>query len=142
MISPELIQAAIITQLKANTALINWLTARNAANEIRENEWQGSNFVYPNVRVDLGTQVPVTNGVCHPTQSNLSFSVFSFSEQDSSKQANVLAGLVNAALFNTRLSGTGWASLLIDSDGVLPANRTLERVWQATGLYRVRLYET
>lgn len=142
MISNDLIQAALITTLKADTALVDWLTARNAANEIRENEWQGAAFVYPAVRVEIGPQLPITNGVCHTTQSELTFSIISLSEQDSSQQATTLAGLVNAALFAKRISGTGFASLLIDSDGMPGATRTIERVWQVIAPYRVRLYET
>jgi len=142
MISNDLIQAALITALKADTTLVNWLTARDAANEIRENEWQGAAFTYPAVRIDIGLQLPITNGVCHVSQSELTFSIISLSEKDSSQQATILAGLVNAALFAKRISGTGFASLLIDSDGMPGANRTIERIWQVISPYKVRLYET
>jgi len=142
MISNDLIQAAIVSKLKANSALVAWLTARSAGSEIRESQWQGAVFTYPAVRVDLGTQVPVSNGSCRTSESEMPFSIFSMSESDSSQQADVLAGLVNTALFGKRLSGTGWLSLVIDSDGLTSAVRETQRIWRATGLYTVRIYGT
>ncbi len=97
MISSDLIQAAIISKLKDDTTLVDFLTARASADEIRESQWQGAAFTYPAVRVDLGTQVPIGDGTCVPFQSEVSFSVLSFSEQDSSQQADVLAGLFNSS---------------------------------------------
>ena len=141
MISNDVIQAAIIAKLKANTALVAWLTNLNAGSEIRESQWQGTVFTYPAVRVDLGTQVPgPANGSCHLSESEIPFSVYSMSEADSSQQADVLAGLVNTALFSNRISGTNWTSLVIDSDGLISASREAPRFWRATGLYRVRIY--
>ena len=58
MISNDLVQAAIVAKLKADTTLVAWLTARSAENEIRESQWQGTVFSFPAVRVELGTQEP------------------------------------------------------------------------------------
>jgi hypothetical protein len=142
MISNDLIQAAIIAKLKADNTLVNWLSALDAGAEIREAQWQGTVFVYPAVRVDLGTQVPLANGACHINESEIPFTVYSMSEADSSRQADILAGLVNSALFTKRISGSGWTSLVIDSDGLISAAREAPRFWRATGLYRVRIYGT
>lgn len=142
MISPELIQAAIITTLKANAALIAFLTANSATDEIRETSWQGAQFTYPAVRVEVGTQIPDGNlGTCQTTLSETPFTVLSFGEGNSSLAADELAGLVNGALFGNRVSGTGFASLLINSDGILHATRTGERVWRAMGLYRMKMHQ-
>lgn len=142
MVSNDVFQAAVIAKLKANAALVAWLTARSAGNEIRESRWQGTVFVYPNVRVDVGTQNPLGDGPCYLTNGEATFSCLSFSEGDSSKEADVLAGLVNAALVGKRLSGTGFKSLVIKSDGLTSASRTGERVWRAVGLYRVTINES
>ena len=143
MISPELIQAAIITKLKANIALTDFLTALSAGDEIRESQWTGVTFTYPAVRVEAGTQIPDGDlGTCHTTRSEVPFTVASFSDGDSSRQADTLAGLVNAALFGIRLSGMGFRSMIINSDGLIHAARTAERAWRSVGLYRMRLYET
>jgi len=143
MISPELIQAAIISHLKADTNLIAWLTARSVANEIREANWQGAAFSYPAVRAEAGSQLPgPPTSVCYLTTGEVTFTVQSFDESDSSKETDVLAGLVNTALVGTRINGTGFNSLAIQSDGLTHATRTAERVWRAVGLYRMQIYET
>ena len=142
MISNQLIQAAIITTLKANAALIAWLTARSSGSEIRETSWQGAIFTYPAVRAEIGTQIPDGNlGTCQTILSETPFTVLSFAEGNSSLEADELAGLVNLALFGSRVSGTGFRSLLINSDGVLHATRTGERVWRAMGLYRMKMHQ-
>lgn len=143
MIANNLIQAAIIAELKADSALVDWLTAESAADEIRETQWQGAAFVYPAVRVAAGTQLPDgPTSHCYPTNGETTFTVLSFAEDDSSQNADILAGLVNDALLGKRLSGTGFKSLSIMSNGLSHAIRTGERVWQANGLYRMYIYET
>lgn len=143
MISNELIQQTIISKLKADTPLVNYLTNQSATNEIREAQWQGAQFVYPAVRVQAGGQLPDGNlGSCHTSRSETTITITSHSESDSSREADVLMGLVNAAIFGKRLSGTGFRSMLVDSDSLLKATRENNRVWRGTGLYRVKLYET
>lgn len=143
MISNDVIQASVIARLKANTALVDWLTDRSAGNEIRESSWQGAEFVFPAVRVELGTQVPEDiTSVCYLTNGTMPFTVFSFTEDDSSRNANILAGLVNQVLIGNRLSGTGFRSLLIESDGLTGAQRTVDNLWRAVGLYRAYVFET
>ncbi len=137
MISNDLIQAAIISKLKADSALIEWLTERGSSKEIRENQWQGRSFSYPAVRVDLGTQTEQGNPPCYST---MPFSIYSYTEDDSSQLCDVLAGLVNAALLRKRFSGTGFSSGIVIADGLTSAARSSERVWRAAGLYRCNIY--
>lgn len=141
MISNDVFQAAIVAALKANTTLVDWLTDQGAGDEIRENQWQGAVFVYPAVRIDIGTQTPVGNGPCYLENGEITFTVLSFSENDSSQEADILAGLVNGVLMGARVSGTGFKSLAIRSDGLISASRTGERTWRAAGLYRTQIYE-
>lgn len=137
MISPELVQAGIIAQLKANSALTTWLIDRSAGDEIRENQWQGRQFVYPAIRVDL---LPQTEPGAPPCYSQTLFNVFTFTEGDSSKNCGILAGLVDAALIRKKFSGTGYASGLVITLGSVPPIRTAERLWQALGQYQTNLY--
>lgn len=137
MIDNDLIQAALVAKLKANTALVNWLTTFSAQSEIRESQWQGRDFFYPAVRVELGTQVEEGNPPCY---SAIPFTVYSYSEKDSSREANQLAGYVNDAILRKAVSGTGWISGIIVSDGSIAARRVSERVWQAVNLYRMNIY--
>lgn len=137
MIDNDLIQAAIVAKLKADSALIAFLTTFGAQDEVREFQYQAAGFLYPNVRVDLGTQIEEGNPPCYST---LPFTVYSYSEADSSRQANQLAGYVNDALLRKSVTGSGWHSQLIITDGAIAARRTSERVWQAVNLYRMNVY--
>ena len=137
MISPELIQAGVISKLKADTSLVAWLTDRSAANEIRENQWQGRSFVYPAVRVDLLVQTEPGNPPCF---SQTLFNVFAFAEGDSSKESAILAGLINSALLRKKFSGTGFSSGLVISLGSVPPIRTGERLWQALLQYQTNIF--
>lgn len=143
MIANNTIQAAIISHLKANANLVAYLTAQAATNEIREMEWQAAQFVYPSIRVGVGTQTPDgSTSVCYATNGEATFTVASFGEGDSSYQADELAGLVNDALIGTQITGSGFKSTVVQSDGLTHASRTGERVWRAVGLYRMYIYET
>src|SRR3972149_5151749 len=141
MIDNNALQAAIVAKLKANAPWVAWLAARSASSEIREAQWQGAEFLYPAVRVNVGTQTPTENGPCYKENTEVDFLVSALSEQDSSKEADTLAGLVNTALLGQTLAGTGFSSGLIRSDGLTGAIRLeVDRIWRAFGLYRVNAY--
>jgi hypothetical protein len=137
VIDNDQIQAALVAKLKANTALTTWLSSRSSSDEIREAQYQAAGFLYPAVRVELGTQIEEGNPPCYST---IPFTVCSYSEKNSSQEANQLAGLVADALLRKNVSGSGWHSQLIIADGMIAARRTSERVWQAVNLYRMNIY--
>lgn len=139
MKAPDDVQAAIIAHLKADTALVAWLTARSAQNEIRENQWQGTDFTYPAVRVDLLPQLENGNPPCFSQQL---FNVYGFIEGNSSLEGGDLIELIDAALIRKNIvnSTYGITTGLIISLGTIAPIRTAERVWQATGQYQTNLY--
>lgn len=137
MIDNNEIQAAIVAKLKANTALTTWLAARSTSSEIRESQFAGRDFLYPAVRVEIGTQTEEGNPPCYST---LPFTVYTYSEKNSSQEANELAGLVKDALLRKNVTGSGWRSQLIIADGMIAARRTSQKVWQAVNLYRMNVY--
>ncbi len=141
MVDNAVIQAAIVAKLKADAPLVAWLAARSSGTEIREAQWQGTVFSLPATRVNVGTQTPLENGPCAPYNTDVDFIVTAFSEQDSSKEADTLAGLVNNALLGKSLAGTGFKSGLIRSEGLTGALRVeSDRLWRSFGLYRVNIY--
>lgn len=140
MVSNELVQAAIISKLKANTTLTDFL---GGATAIKELQFQGANFAYPAVRASIGTQQPLgVEESCYETTGEITFSVISFSENDSSRQCDELAGLVYSALKGSQLSGTGFRTLRTQVDSITKSVRIGLRLWQSVGLYRARIYET
>ena len=139
MISPELIQKAVIAKLKANTALV---TALGSADKIKESQYQSTDFVYPAVRVDINEQTPIGNGVDHLKLSTVGWSVRVYSEKDSSFEANDLLGLVLTALFNTQIidatdenSVPHFTMIRIDVTTTQNAIRTAERLWFAEAFF-------
>lgn len=90
MIPNNTVQAAIILFLKSKIAITSLLVDNAGVahpDEIREVEWQGDTFAYPNIRVDLGTQTDAIEET-NCNISNITFSILVFSELYSSKEAN------------------------------------------------------
>lgn len=137
MIDDNDIQAAIVAKLKANAPLIAFLTQFSTQAEIREAAWQGREFLYPAVRVEVTQNRPIGNTPCY---SQATITIYYYSEYDSSKQVNQLAGLGNDTLFEKQLDGTGWYSGIIQLDNRIGGRRQSERVWQATELYRANIF--
>ena len=130
MISNNTVQAGIITYLKSKAAL-TVLLANTYAVEVRENQWQGDEFAYPAVRVDLGTQVPDAD--CE--DATLSVGILCFSESNSSKEADTIAGVVNTLLHRKQFT-SGTVRYLFYSDGLVPAVRQDKQTWRSEALFR------
>ena len=97
-ISNNQIQAGLISKLKNSTALTTGSAV--TANEVREDQWQGTQFNYPNVRVRLLSNTPVESvDSCRRTRFTVSFLVFS--EDSSSLESGEIAGIINTELHNS-----------------------------------------
>jgi hypothetical protein len=141
MVGNDEIQEAIVTRLKADAALVAWLASLSAGDEIRENQWQGTDFTYPAVRIDVETLNPATD-TCHPRNGLATATVFCFSEQKSSRQCNILARLVNEAMINGQLFATGFHSGVIVGAGAVAAFQVATNVWRAANFYRLSVHES
>lgn len=132
MIAINLVQAAIVAHLKSKTALTSTLAN---ANEIRENQWQGNDFAYPNVRVAMGEQNDLVAGSdCNVSVQ--SFSILCFSENPSSKEADTIVGLVKDVLRNISITKNGIHFSRIRCTGLIPAIRKDERTWRSEAMFR------
>jgi len=108
MVSPEVIQAAFITLLKSKPYLVsNVNNSSPNGPEIREDDWNGTDFLYDGVRVAILNMGPFTNGECRPQFSNVFATVSAHSQGSSSRQCAKLAGLVYKALMGELLIGPG-----------------------------------
>ena len=118
------IQAAIVAKLKAATNV----TALVPAVEIRENQWQGVEFDYPNIRVRMISNTPQDFEGCDIVDFTLGVQVHS--EEASSYQADRIAGIIQSVLH-----GHPWstADLLITlrTSNLVPAIRSDARTWRA-----------
>lgn len=138
MISNATIQKALIAKLKANSALTTLL---GGDTEVREQQWQGRDFTYPAIRVNLIQQLPMFSmDPC--SWFSLTFSVYSLSEDRSSYEADALASAVNDALHEKGWSeeSDGFRFHKIRSIGLNSAVRMSERVWRAEAFFNARMH--
>lgn len=135
MIDPTVIQADLLSDLLAFSAMTGLL---KTANEVREDQYQGTVFGYPAIRLQILNQTPIIG----PEQcdlATLAFSVRCFAEEASSKMAETLAGLANSRFHRRNFHGTGWMSWL-RSAGLIGAMRVDERLWRAEALFTGTVY--
>lgn len=144
MISHASFQEQIIEELQAFTTLV----ALVAEEEIREYYYQGTEFGYPNIRVDVRPQVPDGTGNCRLQHSVMNFAVIFNSESDSSLECEQIGFQVVEALFGRQLQdtvpsqGPTWKSLRIDLINLGGPIRTGERTWSGQAIFRCRVTET
>ena len=89
MSTPVLFTEAWIADLKSRASLTS-LLVNGGAEEIREAEWQGTDFQYPNIRVSLDFMPPIEG--CGPIDADVYLEVFS--AEKSSKQATIIASKI------------------------------------------------
>jgi hypothetical protein len=131
MLDNDDIQAGLVAYLKAQ-ATVTALLSDSA--DIKEDQWQGTTFVYPAVRVDLGIQLPIAN--CDA--SDIIFSILCYSEDASSKEADELAGTVNNVLHRKAFTNSS-VRYSIYSRGLIPAIRMDERTWRSEATFRATI---
>jgi hypothetical protein len=123
----EQVQAGLITYLKSITALI---TALGNASQIKEYFWQGQDFVYPGVRLQMGIAKPASP---EPRCAwwNQPFYVLCFSEQKSSKQCSQLASIVATmhGFQPGKINGVDFNMLYVDQ--IVPPIRQDELTWRS-----------
>lgn len=144
MISHASFQEQIIDELQAFTNLTDLVDS----DEIRELQWQGVEFDYPNIRVDVRTQTPEGSGQCRPTISIENFAVAAWSEDDSSLECERICFQIIEALFGVQLEdtspsqGPNWRCETINLMTFNAPRRTAERVWRGEAIFRGRVKET
>lgn len=129
MISNEDVKAGIIQRLKITTAVIALVDAV----EIREYQWKGTEFTYPNIRVRLLSNVPMLNDDCNAATVKASIQVFT--EDDASFNADDIAGVIAFALHGHTFTSHG-ISFIFRVTGVTPAvsagiNGSNVRTWRS-----------
>jgi hypothetical protein len=134
MISNDRIQATLITKAKAALSITTLLAT---AEGIKESQWQGKDFVYPAIRIKLGTQ-DLTQGTNCST-SNIPAIFECYTEDASSKKADVLAGAVANAFHGTTWSDkiTGVRIVSIRIAGLTSAVREDINTWKAEANFQL-----
>ena len=125
MISVNDVQYAFIQSLKSDPMI----TGALGNNDIREDWFQGKEFAYPNLRVDVGDLTPVPAQPCEVMNfSNVT--IWVYSEKDSSEQANDIAAIV-ANKYHTHNFTQNGKVYRATVSRIIAAKRTDERTWRA-----------
>ena len=127
---PDLIAQALIDHLKASTTVLAELPDDN---EIREEEWQGTNFTYPNIRVRI-TNLGLYEIGAQCLNSPFDAHILVFSEEPFSSQANRIAGIIKTVLHDKSFSQNGLLVALRAT--IIPAIRSDDRTWRSEVLLR------
>lgn len=123
---PDLLQSALIAYLKTKTEVTTLLVRDDA--EIREDQWQGRDFVYPAIRFNNISLRPDFSGNCN--LYNLEVSWLVYSEEPSSWEADKIAGIISLVLHNKQIVYEN-ISIYLRTLEVRSANRKDERTWQS-----------
>lgn len=126
------IQSSIVSYLKSVSAIYNLLiTLDNASgtSEIREDQWQGTEFDYPNIRVRMIDNKPIIdNPDCSATIFTVS--IMSFSQDASSWEADKIAGIISTSV-NGKTFTTLGVEIYLRTLNLIPAVRSDVHTWRA-----------
>lgn len=119
-----------------------------ADDEIRESQYQGTEFVYPNIRVDVRTQIPEGTSPCRLKHSIENFAVIATSENDSSLECEQICFQIIECLFGAQIEdatpsqGPNWRCETINLIQFNAPRRMAERIWRGEVIFRGRVKET
>lgn len=130
MISPNTVQEGIVTRLKGKASVIELLSS---ASDVKEDQWQGTTFSYPAIRVRLDNVNPILD--CNTTE--VLGAILVFSEDASSKEANNIAYAVMSEL-DKSFTSAGYR-YVSNVRGIIPAIRQDDRTWRSEVLFRMMI---
>ena len=122
--SNDLVQIALIARLKASNSIVVAVTA----DEVREDQWQGTAFIYPNIRVQIKDNRPDRGADCNKATVDVSFLVHT--EDDTSRHADRIAGIINVVLHDISFLQSG-LRFTLHTTNLVPAIRSDTRTWTA-----------
>lgn len=125
MLRNDQIQSAIIDRLKGNTSILALLSS---SGDIKEDQWQGTSFVYPAVRLQLNSNQPLGDANCR--HSTISLSILVYTEDDNSLLVDKIAGIINNELHDKQFSSSGIA-VSLRTTNLVPAVKSDVRTWRS-----------
>ena len=124
LIRTDEIRAALIGLLSDNETIQAYLSDPD---EVRDYEWKGTDFSYPNIRVQIRENTLDANKACGQT---VFASVYIFSEKSSSTEAETIAGVI-ADEWHTKGLGSKGIFFTQIVCGIIPAIAQDERTWRS-----------
>lgn len=120
------IQAGIVAYLKSKVSVTSLLYNADP-NQIKEDQWQGTEAGYPGVRIRLISNIPF-DAVCNASRFSAGIQVFS--EEASSLQSELIAGTIANELHGKGFSSFGVA-FTVTVTNIIPAIRQDMRTWRS-----------
>jgi len=127
-VDDEQFKTALISYLKELDPLLE----RIPAAEVRETQWQGTTFTYPNVRVRVIDNRPFGSRCHHKIQVGIQVN----SEEQSSKEADEISGIIGRALSDCSFARNG-VYMILQVTNLIPALRVDVRTWRSEALFTV-----
>ena len=125
LIRVDEIKTAMISSLKGKSAVTSEL---DDTDEIREFNWDGQNFTYPNIRVRINDNLPSPGSdLC---LANTDIDIFVFSEEASSTQANRIAGIIADEYHKKSLNSEGLFFTRFTVN-IIPAIKSDKLTWRS-----------
>jgi hypothetical protein len=127
-ITNEEAKKSLISEIKSKAAITSLL---GSTDEVREVQWQGDTFVYPNLRLRIIDNIPFGNTGCF---HKINFGIQVHSEEASSREAEHISGIIADNLNETSFNqdGVTWTLRITN---IVPALRTDKLTWQSETLF-------
>lgn len=131
MLGNDEIQAALVGYFKSIPSIADEVTHTvnsKSIVDVREDQWQGRDFAYPNIRIRLISNTPLWSGDCNAHRIYLGIQVFT--ENDSSLNADRIAGIINSALHGKSFSASS-ITFSLRTTNLVPAIRSDVLTWRS-----------
>ena len=131
LVRTDQVRTAIIAKMKANATILATL---DDTDEIRESSWNGTQFSYPNYRVRINRITKYQD--CY---QELDASIFCYSEEQSSQEAEEMAGTVANELDEQSFTQSGIRFTEIEVD-IIPAIKETNLEWRSEVIIRSTIH--
>ena len=132
LIRNDEIKAGVTSKLKGNATIIAELSS---SEDIKESQYQGTEFIYPAVRVKIDDNTPENKTGCGQLAV---VTILVFSEEDSSLEADRIAGIIAEELHESAFKANSIAFSFV-VDNIIPAIRRDFRTWQSAVMIHGRV---
>lgn len=131
--------ADLITNNEIQASIVAWLKGRPLivaeildSDEIKEEQWQGTMFVYPAIRVRLISNKPENKQGC---VQPITLGIQVYTEDASSKNCDRIAGIIGKELHSKQFSASGLLFGMFITD-LVPAYRRDAQTWMSEVLIK------
>lgn len=127
MLDNKVIQAVLIAYLKSKSDIATEVTHSSVV-DIREDQYQGTEFNYPNIRVRLISNTPLNDSDCN--LNRIYFGIQVFTNDASSLNSDRIAGIINQNLHDRSFNASN-ITFSLRTTNLVPAQRSNIQEWRS-----------